>query len=106
MICKYIWPCVHRCKARATDRRCARSVGSDARGRVNLSEQRHARRMADEVALLMNRAKRDVVLATLKANGNECAFATLFAAAEEAHCDVLSSIAHIARGLLAGRSPL
>mmetsp|Transcript_45145 Transcript_45145/g.79601 ORF Transcript_45145/g.79601 Transcript_45145/m.79601 type:complete len:82 (+) Transcript_45145:89-334(+) len=40
---------------------------------------------------MMNNAKMDIVMATLKANGGKCTFSFLFAEAEKAHCDVLSA---------------
>ena len=40
---------------------------------------------------MMNKAKKEVIMDTLKANGNECAYSVLFDAAEAAHCDVLAA---------------
>ena len=42
----------------------------------------------------MNKAKNEVIIATIKANGNECTFKTLFDAADAAHCDVLTAALH------------
>ena len=40
---------------------------------------------------MMDKAKMDIVMATLKAQGGKCTFALLFEEAEKAHCDVLSA---------------
>ena len=40
---------------------------------------------------MMDKAKMDIVMATLKAQGGKCTFAFLFEEAEKAHCDVLSA---------------
>ena len=52
-----------------------------------------ARKMAesDDPQYMMNKAKKEVIMDTLKANGNSCAYEVLFQAAEEAHCDVLAA---------------
>ena len=48
-------------------------------------------RRAAEVQEMMNAAKMDIILATLKSKNGKCTFATLFDVAEEKHCDVLSA---------------
>ena len=40
---------------------------------------------------MMDKAKMDIVMATLKAKGGKCTFSYLFEEAEKAHCDVLSA---------------
>ena len=40
---------------------------------------------------MMNKAKKDVIMDTLQANGGECTYEVLFAKAEELHCDVLAA---------------
>ena len=47
--------------------------------------------MEDDPQYMMNKAKKEVIMDTLKANGNSCAYEVLFQAAEEAHCDVLAA---------------
>eukprot|EP00966_Prymnesium_polylepis_P229167 5303101-Prymnesium_polylepis.1 len=39
----------------------------------------------------MDKAKMNIVMATLKANGGKCTFTVLFDEAEKNHCDVLSA---------------
>lgn len=40
---------------------------------------------------MMDKAKMDIVMATLKAQDGKCTFAYLFEEAEKLHCDVLSA---------------
>ena len=40
---------------------------------------------------MMNKAKKEVIIDTLKANGNAATYEVLFQAAEDAHCDVLAA---------------
>ena len=46
---------------------------------------------SDDPQYMMNKAKKEVIMNTLAANGNECTYGKLFEAAEEAHCDVLAA---------------
>ena len=50
--------------------------------------------MEDDPQAMMNNAKNNVIMATLKAGGNEATFKVLFEAAEAAHCDVLTAALH------------
>ena len=40
---------------------------------------------------MMNKAKKEVILDTLKANDGKCTYQVLFDVAEEKHCDVLAA---------------
>ena len=46
---------------------------------------------ADDPQYMMNMAKKFVIIDTLLANNGECTFDTLFAKADELHCDVLTA---------------
>ena len=48
--------------------------------------------MEQDPQYMMNKAKRDVVLNTLKTNNGSCTFIELFRVAEEFHCDVLAAV--------------
>ena len=50
--------------------------------------------MEDDPQAMMNKAKNEVIIATLKSSNNECTFKVLFEAAEAAHCDVLTAALH------------
>ena len=45
----------------------------------------------DDPQYMMNKAKKEVIIDTLKANGNKCTYEKLFEVAEEKHCDVLAA---------------
>ena len=46
---------------------------------------------SDDPQFMMNKAKKDVIMGTLKLQNNECTYEKLFEAAEAAHCDVLAA---------------